>query len=87
MTEGILTLVALARDAGLSSRDGERGKTFVYWFDALMPEAVRAAGKADPSLDYFDSERTPHHPADEGFIDRGAKSAIAFLGETEDGEG
>ncbi|HEV7661433.1 MAG TPA: hypothetical protein VGO55_16460 [Allosphingosinicella sp.] len=87
MTEGILKLVALARDAGLSSRDGERGRTFVYWFDALMPEDVRAAGNADPLLDYFDSERTPHNRADEGFIDRGATTAIAFLRETGDGTG
>ncbi|WP_395612579.1 hypothetical protein [Allosphingosinicella sp.] len=79
MTGAVLKLVHMARESGLSSEDGEWSEAFVYWFDALMPENVRAAGNADPSVDYFDSEGTPHNPAGEGFIDRGAKTAISFL--------
>jgi hypothetical protein len=79
MSNAVLKLVHLAQESGLSSRDGEWSEAFVYWFDALMPEGVRSAGSAEPSLDYFDSEGTPHTPAGEGFIDRGATTAISFL--------
>ncbi len=79
MSEAILKLVGLARGSDLEPQEGEWTKAFVYWFDALMPDDVRAAGGADPTLDYFDSEGTPHNPAGEGFIDRDAKIAISFL--------
>jgi hypothetical protein len=82
VSQGILKLVHLARDAGLHSEDGEWSKAFVYWFDNFMPDEVRAAGSADASLGYFDSDGTPHNPAGEGFIDRDANTAISFLLET-----
>jgi hypothetical protein len=79
MSSAILKLVALAKDDDFEPREGEWSEAFVYWFDALMPEGVRATGDADPTLAYFESEGTPHTPSGEGFIDRDAKTAISFL--------
>ena len=79
MSVGIRKLVEMAREAGLKSDDSAWSEAFVFWFDDLMPEDIRRAGNADPSIDYFDSEGTPHTPAGEGFIDREAKTAISFL--------
>ena len=79
MSEAILRLVRLAREAGLEPEEGEWTDSFVYWFNAFRPGDIRVAGNADSSLDYFDSEGTPHNPAGEGFIDRDARTAMSFL--------
>ena len=79
MSGGIRKLVEMANDAGLQSDDSAWSEAFVYWFDNLMPEDIRQAGNADSSIEYFDSERTPHTPAGEGFIDRQSRTAISFL--------
>jgi hypothetical protein len=76
---GVLKLVGLARESGLEAQHGDWSKASVYWFDAPMPKNVRETGNADASVDYFNSEGTPHNPAGEGFIDRDAKIAISFL--------
>jgi hypothetical protein len=79
MSEAVVRLVRLTREAGLSSQEDQWSEAFVYWFDGLMPREVRAAGEADPSLEYFESDGTPHDRVGEGFIDREAKTAISFL--------
>ena len=79
MSPQIGKLVELAHEQGLQSQDGEWTNAIVYWFDAIMPDEVRSAGKAVGNLDYFDTEETPHTPPGEGFIDRQSKTAISFL--------
>ena len=79
MNEAVLHLVALAKAAGLEPELGEWSDATVYWFNDLMPHDIRAAGEAASALAYFDSERTPHDPAGEGFIDHKTQTAISFL--------
>lgn len=79
MSEAVRNLVAMANTHDLVADEGEWSKTFVFWFDALMPSDIRAAGDSDRSLEYFSSDETPHNPVGEGFIDRETNTAISFL--------
>jgi hypothetical protein len=69
----------LAENVGLKAEFGDWTEASVFWFEGFMPDEVRRAGTADSSLEYFDSDGTPHNPAGEGFIDRSAKTALSFL--------
>ncbi len=79
MSAAVLSLVDMARERHLVADNGEWSDVTVYWFDAPMPLEIREAGSANPALEYFTSDGTPHNPSDEGFIDRPAKTAISFL--------
>lgn len=79
MSSAIRELVVRSESLGLVADQSEWSEAFVYWFDALMPSDVRTLGSANPTLDYFNSDGTPHNPAGEGFIDRNTKTAISFL--------
>ena len=78
MSGAITTLVAIAKDHGLVGDLTDWSERSVWWFDAPMPHAVRAAGDADSSLRYWSYEGSPHNPADEGFSDADRLS-ISFL--------
>jgi len=78
MSAAVLSLVDMARVRHLVADNGEWSDATVYWFDAPMPPEIREAGLANPALEYFASDGTPHNPPDEGFIDRPAKIAISF---------
>ena len=79
MSDAVRRLVDLARASGMDPDEGQWSKAYVFRFDGLMPDDVRATGNADQSLDYFSYVGSPHDPPDEGFIDRAAKTAISFL--------
>jgi len=79
MSTAVLRLVKMAQEHHLVADDGEWSEATVSWFGAPMPLGIREAGTADPALEYFMSDGTPHNPPGEGFIDRPAKPAISFL--------
>ncbi|MCL4672593.1 MAG: hypothetical protein KJZ64_06575 [Sphingomonadaceae bacterium] len=78
MSAAITTLVAIAKKHGLIGELADWSERSVWWFDAPMPDAVRAAGDADPTLRYWSFDGSPHNPADEGFSDADRLS-ISFL--------
>lgn len=78
MSDAIQRLVRLAENVGTKAEFADWSEASVFWFEGFVPNEVRRAGAADASLEFFDSDGTPHNPAGERFIDRGSKTALSF---------
>ncbi len=78
MSEAIKQLVEIAKGEGLEAHASQWSKAFVHWFDRPMPQSVREAAEAHPSLEYSKDPEVPWTPAHEQFFDPATRIAIVF---------